>query len=160
MWHMTREQIIYTVAIGLLIFFLGWIITPVLDRMRDKFRERASKSELTPDTEANMLKQLRMQQASLKRLEQFQANPTDVSRYLMGLLASSLLLFSVSVYIPLYLSRLSSPILGLLPVVLSLLFFFIIIVECRNMTNAKMNESIGKLRHNIEEVKAKLKILE
>lgn len=78
----------------------------------------------------------------------------------MGLLASSMLLFAVAVYIPLYLSRLLSPILGLLPVTLSLLFLFITIVESRNMTSAKMNESIGKLRQNIEQVKAKLKILE
>jgi len=74
---MTPTAVTYTVLVGLATCFFFWLVTPTLDRIRVKWRERAANTPLDPHTEAELLKLLRMQQMSLKRLEQFRANHTD-----------------------------------------------------------------------------------
>ena len=155
---MTSIQIIYAVIISLLVFFFGWMITPTLDRLRERMRERSANAPLTPDTEAAMLKQLRMQQASLKRLEKFRANPRDVLLYLFGLLAAGILTFMVTVY--LYPFRFYVQIIFVLPATMSIFFVLIATVESRNLTESKINEQIEDLRRTVEEGKEKLKITE
>jgi hypothetical protein len=152
---MTR---VYTVIISLLVFFFGWMITPTLNRMREKWRDRMNNAPLTPENQGDMLKQLRYQQASLKRLEEFRAHPKDTIAYLVQLLSSALLLFAVAVY--LYPLQIGVPNISFLPAGMSLVFFMLAIRESRNMTDEKMSENLVKLRKVIEEGKAKLKISE
>jgi Flp pilus assembly protein TadB len=151
---MTPTVIAYTAVISFLIFFFGWMVTPTLDSIREKWRERLTNAPLNPETEAVMLKQLRMQQASLKRLEQFRANQVDAILYVLSLLGAGLLLFVVAVYLYPFQIR----VLCLLPAVMSLFFFLAAIIEARNMTAKKMNATLAKLKETIEEGKAKLKV--
>ena len=154
---MTRAELIYTIIISLLIFFFGWMVTPTLDRMREKLRERMSNAPLAPEMQAEMLKQLRWQQASLVRLEGFRAHPKDTILYLIGLLGAGLLLFTVAVY--LYPFHFGSQInICVLPGGMSLLFLLLAVIEARNMTDKKMSDSVAKLKKTIEEGKAKLKV--
>lgn len=156
---MTRAELIYSITISLFIFFFGWMVTPTLDRMREKWRDRMSNAPLTPDNQAEMLKQLRWQQASLVRLEQFRAHPEDTIVYLISLLSAGLLLFAVAVCLyPFHLGRAVN--LSVLPAAMSLLLFMIAILECRNMTDKKMTENLTKLKKTIEEGKTKLNISE
>jgi hypothetical protein len=153
---MTRAEIVYTVTISLLIFFFGWMVTPMLDRVREKLRDRMNNAPLAPENQAEMLKQLRWQQASLARLEQFRAHPKDTIVYLPGLLGAGLLLFAVAVFLyPFHIGVLN---LSVVPAAMSLFFFMAAIFESRNMTDKKMSENLTKLKKSIEEGKTKLKI--
>jgi hypothetical protein len=156
---MTRAEYVYTVIVSLLMFFFGWMVTPTLDRMREKWRDRMNNAPLTPENQGEMLKQLRWQQASLARLEQFRAHPKDLIVYLIGLLSAALLLFTVAVYLyPFHLGPVVN--YSVFPAAASLLFFMVAILESRNMTDKKMSENLVKLKKVIEEGKAKLKISE
>lgn len=156
---MTPTAVIYTVAVGLLTGFFFWLLSPTLDRIRDKWRERAANATLTPDTEAAMLKQLRMQQASLKRLEQFRANQTDRLLYVIDLLGAALLLFVTAVYLyALYAFRVVETLVCILPAAGSIVFFLFAIVEAHNMTDSKIDESLASLKKTIEDARAKLKV--
>jgi hypothetical protein len=155
---MTLREATYTVVISLSIFFFGWIITPALDRVRDKWRARAAAPALTPANEAAMFKQLRMQQAMLKRLEQFRESPNDTILYLLGLLGAGLLFFVATVY--LYSLRFELVGLYLIPAAMSLFLLAGAVLESRNMTGKKMDKTLAELRTKTEELKIRLKVLE
>jgi Flp pilus assembly protein TadB len=155
---MTPTQISYAVntVIAVLIAFFFWMLAPTLERMRQRWRERALNAPLMPDTQAAMLKQLRMQQTSLKRLEQFRANPRGIVLYILGLLSAALFMFVATIILYPFTPR----IVLMFPAAMSLLFFIIVISECHNLTDERMENSIAKLTKTIEDGKAKLKLLE
>jgi hypothetical protein len=151
---MTPIAVFYTVIVGLFTCFFFWLLSPTLDRIREKWRERMMNAPLTPATEVAMLQQLRWQQASLRRLEQFRANQVDAILYVIGLLGTGLLSFVLAVYLyPLHIQPLS-----LFPAIISLVFFITALIEARNMTDKNIGESLTKLKKRIEELKVKLKV--
>jgi hypothetical protein len=93
----TPKAVLYAFVISFGACFLFWVLSPSLDRLRERWRERTANSPLTPETEASVLKQLRMQEASLKRLERFRARPIDRLLYMMQLLSAGLLMFALTV---------------------------------------------------------------
>jgi hypothetical protein len=113
---------------------------------------------LTPQSEAAMLQQLRMQEASLKRLERFRGNPRDAVLYIIQLMAAGLLTFVLAVY--LYPFRVETQGLSILPAITSLFFFIIAILEEHNMTDTTINKEVARLEKTIAEAKAKLKLTE
>jgi len=155
---MTSIAFVLTIIVGLGTCFFFWLVTPTLDRLRAKWRERAINAPVDPHTEAEMLKQLRMQQMSLKRLEEFRPNQTDRLLYVIGLLGAALLLFVVAVC--LYVLRFKIGDVCLIPACASLIFFVFAISESRNLTDKKIDASLGALKKSIEEAKQKLKVLE
>jgi hypothetical protein len=153
---MTPQAVMYTVALGLLTCFVFWLLIPALDRIRDKWRERMASVPLTPGTEAAMLKQLRMHQASLRRLEQFHSNPIDRVLYIVELLGAALFLSILAVY--LYPFRFETHSACVYAAASSVILFLFAIIGAHNMTESKIVASLVSLAKTIEELRGKLKV--
>jgi ABC-type transport system involved in cytochrome bd biosynthesis fused ATPase/permease subunit len=150
----TPSQVGYAIAVGLLTCFVFWLLIPSLERLRDKLRERAAKAPLSAATQAEMLKQMRMSQDSVKQLEQFRANPTDRFLYLLQLTAAAMLLSGLAAF--LYFVHQGQ--LSAFVMFLALFLFFMVIVSSQYMTDDKIDKSLASRRKSIEEAKIKLKI--
>jgi hypothetical protein len=156
---MTPTVLLVSILASLFASFAFWVILPSLERVREKWRQRNANNPLTPENEANLLKQLRMQEQSLQRLTQFRQRPIDRLLYMTQLLAFGFLSFIFTVYLHFFgkfaqgdkiLLGLSGP--------LSVFFFVMAIIQERNMTDSRLSHDIDKLKDNIEKAKAKLKL--
>jgi|GEM_PF-3695306 len=153
---MTPTIIIFTVVLGLVGSFFFWLLSPTLDRVRDWFRERTSSAAMSPEIEAELLKQLRWQEISLKKLEKLRADPKNALLYVMRLVGGGLMFFVMAAF--LYALQFQLGPICILPATMSFAFFFISIIEGGNLTDEKLDKSISKRRQSIDVARAKLKL--
>lgn len=144
---------LYTVATGFVTCLLFWWLSPSLDKIRNRLRERAANAPLSPDAAAKMFKELWIQQASLKRLNYLRANPKVTTRFILRLLSEGLLLFVLAVFLYPFRSVLGS--LCYLPAVMSVLFFSLAALEA-STTDRKADEAVTIYRKRIRKIKARL----
>jgi hypothetical protein len=152
---MTREQIIWQIAIGLFLLVLGAVLGPLF---KSAWAWMNRPTPLSPKDKGKLLEQITMQEQALERLNYFSSHSKDLFLYLYQVAITALLLLiaAVCIYAFLPLPRVEALLLCTFMVAFSVLFCIMGFVEAGRMSDKKIDANKETIKKSIDEAKRKL----